>query len=171
MNSQRGFLCQGTDAPLALVVGVMSRPAHTQQRSGVRNTWGSEDPGVLACFVMGVSIKRTPVSPWAREFKKRMDASQREPPKGQMTAHPGMSALTVERQKFGDLLLLNDSAEIDNGGTSGLKHLPFWQHVTLALPNTRWYGKADDDTYLNLPQLLARLPASPSPTALFGTIK
>jgi len=52
-----------------------------------------------------------------------------------------------------------------------LKHLPFWQHVTQKLPNVAWYGKADDDTYLNLPQLLARLPASPSPRALFGTIK
>ena len=171
MAAPRGFMCQGTDASLTLVVGVMSRPPHIDQRVGIRKTWGAENPGVLACFVMGVVLKRTPVSPWARDFKKRLDANQKEPPKGQMAVHPNLATLTKERANFGDLLLLNGSAEIDNGGTSGLKHLPFWQHATRNLPNTQWYGKADDDTYLNLPQLLARLPASPSPRALFGTIK
>ena len=42
---------------------------------------------------------------------------------------------------------------------------------SVVVPNSAWYGKADDDTYLNLPQLLNRLPASPSPKALFGTIQ
>jgi hypothetical protein len=166
-----GFLCQGTDAPLHLAVGIMSRPVHADQRAAVRRTWGAWDPKVLACFVIGVQLKRTPVSPWASKVKKRMDRRQTVPPTGQIAALPALSILIKERSAYGDLLLLNGSAEIESGGTSGLKTLPWWQHAATKLPGAAWVGKADDDTFINLPMLLRRFPASPSPRALLGTIK
>ena len=82
-----------------------------------------------------------------------------------------MTMLQAERSEFGDVLLLNNSAEIDAGGTSGLKTLPWWRHAMENLRNARWLGKADDDTLINVPRLLERLPTTPSPRALFGTIK
>ena len=163
--------CQGTASALTLAVGVMSRPDHASQRAAVRRTWGREDPAVLACFVVGVVLKRTPVNPWAPERKKKMDMMMAIPPRGQLSALPQLDSLSKERASFGDVLLLNGSAEIDAGGTSGLKTLPWWRHAAANLPNARWLGKADDDTLLNLPRLLGRLPASPSPHALLGTIK
>ena len=170
-TAQRGHLCQGTDTPLRLAVGVMSRPANADQRAAVRRTWAAEDPSVLSCFVIGVQLKRTPVSPWAPEKKKKMDRMQATLPRGQITGHPGLFALQRERSAFGDVLLLNGSAEIANGGTSGLKTLPWWQHAATNLPGAEWVGKADDDTFVNVPTLLLRLPSSPSPQAILGTIK
>ena len=156
---------------LALAVGVMSRPGNTDQRAAVRRGWGHDDSTVLACFVVGVVLKRTPVNPWAPEKKKMLDRAQSVPPRGQLSALPQLADLVAEKQTFGDLLLLNGSVEIDAGGTSGLKTLPWWRHAVMLLPNARWVAKADDDTLLNLPQLLQRLPLSPSPFALLGTIK
>ena len=149
----------------------MSRPSHAEQRMAVRATWGREDYSVLACFVIGVQSKRTPVNPWAPDKKKRLDMLQAVPPRGQLSTLPQLSVLQSERTTFGDILLLNGSAEIDSGGTSGLKTLPWWQHATTMLPNVEWFGKADDDTLPNLVNMLPRLPSSPSPLALFGTIK
>ena len=171
MATARDARCQGTTDALILAVGVMSRPSHTDQRAAVRRTWGREDPSVLACFIAGVLLKRTPVNPWATERKKRLDAAMAVRPRGQLSKLPQLGALEQERQAFGDVLLLNGSAEIDAGGTSGLKTLTWWKHAVAQLPNARWYGKADDDTLLNLPRLFERMPPQPQPTALLGTIK
>lgn len=163
--------CQGTTERLKLAVGVMSRPSSVGQRGAVRETWAKEDASVLACFVIGKKLKRTPVNPWAPENKRLRDRAQTVPPQGQISTLPELQALQLEAATFGDLLLLNGSAEIDSGGTSGLKTLPWWQHAVTQLPRAEWLAKADDDTLINLPQLFARLPASPAPTALLGTIK
>ena len=150
----------------------MSRPGNVDQRAAVRRGWGHDDPSVLACFIIGVMLKRTPVNPWAPEKKKLRDAQQGGgPPRGQLSMLPQLAALQKERAELGDLLLLNNSVEIDSGGTSGLKTLPWWQHAVTMLPNAKWFGKADDDTLLNVPTLFDRLPASPPPYALLGTIK
>ena len=162
--------CQGTSSDLTLAVGVMSRPLHADQRKAVRHAWGRADRSVLACFVIGRRSKRTPVNPWAAAWKKAMDARHPIPPAGQLSRLPMLPMLMEEQSTHGDVLLLNDTAEIDSGGTSGLKTLPWWRHAATMLPAARWVGKADDDTLLNLPNLLPRLPASPSPVALFGTI-
>ena len=162
--------CQGTSSELKLAVGVMSRPIHADQRSAVRHAWGRADRSVLACFVIGRRSKRTPVNPWAVAWKKAMDAKHAIPPSGQLSVLPMLPMLMEERNTHGDVLLLNESAEIDSGGTSGLKTLPWWRHAAFMLPAAQWVGKADDDTLLNLPNLLPRLPALPSPVALFGTI-
>ena len=57
--------CEGTDAPLFLAVGVMSRPANVGQRMAVRVTWGRATPDlILPCFLIGEQVKRTPRAPW-----------------------------------------------------------------------------------------------------------
>ena len=171
-TSQLDTRCQGTLEALKLVVGVMSRPSHAAQRGAVRATWGREDASVLVCFIIGVHSKRTPVNPWAPAKKKLVDSRRAGgPPRGQLSTLPELSVLQTEQAVFGDVLLLNGTAEIDSGGTSGLKTLPFWHHVTHMLPGAQWVGKADDDTLVNLANLLPRLPEAPSPLALFGTIK
>ena len=149
----------------------MSRPDNADQRAAIRRGWGHDDTAVLACFVVGVLLKRTPANPWAPDKKKMLDRLQAVPPRGQLSPLPQLALLQQEKQSFGDLLLLNGSAEIDAGGTSGLKTLPWWRHAVAHLPGARWLAKADDDTLLNLPRLLPRLPASPSPLALLGTVK
>ena len=173
LPSTRDARCQGTTEALSLAVGVMSRPLNVEQRAAVRRTWGHDDPSVLACYVVGVFLKRTPVNPWAPDKKKLLDATRLngKAPRGQLEELPELDALKQERASFGDLLLLNHSAEIDSGGTSGLKTLPWWQHAVRLLPNARWFGKADDDTLLNLPRLFERMPSSPSPLAILGTVK
>ena len=170
-GAMRDARCQGTAEELSLAVGVMSRPGNADQREAVRRGWGHDDPAVLACFVIGVLLKRTPVNPWAPERKKLLDSSQAVPPRGQLSPLPELDALTQERQSMGDVLLLNGSAEIDSGGTSGLKTLTWWRHAVTHLPRAKWLAKADDDTLLNLPRLFERMPESPSPLALLGTIK
>ena len=137
----------------------------------MRRGWGHDDTSVLACFVVGTMLKRTPVNPWAPARKKQLDKAKDVIPRGQLSPLPELESLKKERAELGDLLLLDDTAEIDSGGTSGLKTLPWWKHAVKNLPNARWLGKADDDTLLNLPNLLMRLPASPSPLALLGSIK
>ena len=171
----RDARCQGTADQLQLAVGVMSRPLNGLQRAAVRRGWGHVDPSVIACFIVGVIVKRTPVSPWAPEHKRQADLTRYEgmasPPRGEFIPLAELPALETERSRFGDVLLLNGSAEIDSGGTSGLKTLTWWQHAMEKLPNVRWLGKADDDTLVNVPQVLARLPETPSPLALFGSVK
>ena len=125
--------CQGTTEELQLAVGVMSRPAHPEQRAAVRRAWGHSDRSVLACFVVGIMSKRTPVNPWAPERKKQADAKHAVPPRGQLSMLQELPALRREAKAAGDLLLLNDSAEIDSGGTSGLKTLPWWRHARVSL--------------------------------------
>ena len=162
--------CQGTTDALALAVGVMSRPADSQQRDAVRKAWGRSDRSVLACFIVGVHGKRTPVNPWAVDWKRAMDATSADPPRGQLVELAELGALRAEREQRGDVLLLNGSVEIISGGSSGLKTLPWWQHAAARLPGARWVGKCDDDTLLNLPNLLPRLSPLASPLALLGTI-
>lgn len=165
--------CDGTAASLRLAVGVMSSLGHTAQRVAVRGTWGGSHPdSILACFLVGAVVKRTPRSPW----DKHRAAERAEPdggPKGELSANPAAPALRAEHAAHGDVLLLEGSAEIHQGGTSGLKTLTWWRHVAAKLPNAEWVGKCDDDTLVNVPKLLLRLPpaASASPRALFGTIK
>jgi len=84
---------------------------------------------------------------------------------------PLLSALYLERETHGDILLLNGSAEIDSGGTSGLKTLPWWQHAAYRLPGAAWVAKGDDDTLVHVPSLLAKLPDPAPALALLGTIK
>ena len=163
--------CQGTTEALKLVVGVMSRPHNIDQRAAVRTGWGRDDPAVLACFIVGRLLKRTPVNPWAPARKKLLDMAQTVPPAGQLSSLPELQALEKERDQLGDVLLLNSTVEIDSGGTSGLKTLPWWIHAATMLPGAAWVAKADDDTLLNLPRLFLRMPSSPSPLALLGTIK
>ena len=86
--------CQGTTEVLSLAVGVMSRPGNADQREAVRRGWGHDDPAVLACFVIGILLKRTPVNPWAPERKKLLDSSQAVPPRGQLSPLPELEALT-----------------------------------------------------------------------------
>ena len=165
--------CDGTAAHLMLAVGVMSRPGNTGQREAVRVTWGRAMPSqILPCFLVGALVKRTPRSPW----DKRRAAEAAEPdggPKGELTPNPALAALREEHAHFGDVLVLAGSAEIHAGGTSGLKTLTWWKHVAAHLPNVEWVGKCDDDTLVNVPRLLMRLPlaATAQPRALFGTIK
>ena len=172
-GSMHDARCQGTADVLTLAVGVMSRPQNVEQRAAVRRTWGHDDPAVVACFIVGVLLKRTPVNPWAPEKKKLLDSTRLDgkPPRGELSALPELPALRIEAAQSGDVLLLNNSAEIDSGGTSGLKTLPWWQHAVQMMPNAKWYGKADDDTLLNLPRLFERLPQAPPPLAILGTIK
>ena len=164
--------CEGTTDALRLVVGVMSRPPNIEQRVAVRSSWGLESAAVLACFLVGEQVKRTPRSPW----DKHRAAEQAEPdggPRGELSPLPEAEAIRQEHAKHGDVLMLPGSAEIHAGGTSGLKTLTWWKHVTAHMPNAEWVGKADDDTLINVPRLFDRLPraADVSPRALFGTIK
>ena len=170
--------CDGTTAPLRLAVGVMSRPSNINQRVAVRVTWGRATPDlILPCFLVGKVVKRTPRSPW----DKRRDEEKTEPdggPKGELSLNPSLAELAAEHATHGDVLVLDGSAEIHQGGTSGLKTLTWWRHVTQKMPNAVWVGKCDDDTLVNVPRLLARLPPIESPEvaqryprALFGTIK
>jgi hypothetical protein len=165
--------CEGTTLPLRLVVGVMSRPSNVGQRMAVRVTWGRALPDViLPCFLVGKQVKRTPRSPW----DKRRAAEAAEPdggPKGELSPNPAAASLAAEHATHGDVLVLDGSAEIHSGGTSGLKTLTWWRHVAATMPNVVWVGKCDDDTLINVPRLLTRLPPTESapPRALFGTIK
>ena len=164
--------CDGTSDTLRLAVGVMSRPPNVEQRVAVRKSWGRESPAVLACFLVGALVKRTPRSPWDR----RRAAEMAEPdggPRGELSPLPEADAIRKEHEQHGDVLMLPGSAEIHAGGTSGLKTLTWWRHVTAHMPNAEWVGKADDDTLINLPLLFHRLPraSAVSPRALFGTIK
>ena len=166
-------LCDGTSAPLTLAVGVMSRPTNTGQREAVRVTWGRSHPDlILPCFLIGKQVKRTPRSPWDKRRAEEM-AEADGGPKGELSANPSAVALAAEHTAHGDVLVLDNSAEIHAGGTSGLKTLTWWKHVALHMPNVVWVGKCDDDTLINVPRLLARLPPieSAPPRALFGTIK
>lgn len=165
--------CDGTTASLWLAVGVMSSPSHAAQRVAVRSTWGrSHELLILPCFLVGKVIKRTPRAPW----DKRRPLERAEPdggPKGELSPNPFAAALAAEHMQFGDVLLLEGSAEIHQGGTSGLKTLTWWWHVRDKLPNVQWVGKCDDDTLVNVPKLLLRLPPADQtkPRTLFGTIK
>lgn len=166
--------CQhGTAEALFLAVGVMSSPSHASQRIAVRKTWGRTAPTqILPCFLVGKLVKRTPRAPW----DKRRGAEMAEPdggPKGELTPNPATAALQQEHAQHGDVLVLEGSVEIHQGGTSGLKTLTWWKHVAAKLPNVVWVGKCDDDTLINVPRLLARLPpaGAAEPRALFGTIK
>ena len=165
--------CEGTSEALRLVVGVMSRPSNIAQRVAVRVTWGSATPDViLPCFLIGAQVKRTPRAPW----DKRRPEEMAEPdggPKGELSPNPAAAALAAEHASHGDVLVLAGSAEIHQGGTSGLKTITWWRHVAATMPNVVWVGKCDDDTLVNVPRLLARLPPieKASPRALFGTIK
>ena len=151
----------------------MSSPMHREQRVAVRATWGSVAPTtILPCFLVGKLIKRTPRAPW----DVRHAAELAEPdggPKGELSPNPAADSLAKEHAAHGDVLVLEGSAEIHQGGTSGLKTLTWWKHVAAKLPNVVWVGKCDDDTLVNVPKLLARLPPveSAPPRALFGTIK
>jgi hypothetical protein len=165
--------CQGTAQPLRIAVGIMSRPGNVEQRAAVRRTWGRESPqAALACFVIGEQTKRTPLSPWAPAKKKRAEDRKKSPPRGELSPLPLLPALRAEREASGDVLLLNGSAEIESGGTSGLKTLPWWKHAATHLAGAAWVAKADDDTLINLPLLLDKTlpPFSPRPTALLGSI-
>ena len=165
--------CEGTDAPLFLAVGVMSRPANVGQRMAVRVTWGRATPDlILPCFLIGEQVKRTPRAPW----DKRRPQEMAEPdggPKGELSPNPSKDALAAEHAIHRDVLVLPGSVEIHQGGTSGLKTITWWRHVSAKMPNVVWVGKCDDDTLVNVPRLLARLPpiAQAPPRALFGTIK
>ena len=165
--------CDGTEASLWLAVGVMSSPSHAAQRVAVRSTWGrSHESLILPCFLVGKLVKRTPRAPW----DKRHALELAEPdggPKGELSPNPAAPALAAEHAQFGDVLVLEGSAEIHQGGTSGLKTLTWWWHVRDKLPNVQWVGKCDDDTLVNVPKLMMRLPpvAQAKPRALFGTIK
>jgi len=165
--------CDGTTSALRLAVGIMSRPTNTPQRLAVRDTWAATaGPTVLHCFLVGAVIKRTPRSPWdPRRAEERAEPDGG--PKGEILPNPHAVALAQEHSRFGDVLVLANSAEIHAGGTSGLKTITWWQHVATKLPNVEWVGKCDDDTLINVPRLLSRLPSvdSASPRALFGTIK
>lgn len=68
------------------------------------------------------------------------------------------------------VLVLNGSAEIHAGGTSGLKTITWWRHAADNLPNAEWVGKCDDDTLMNVPRLLWRY-ALYSGTALRHSLK
>ena len=104
--------------------------------------------------------------------RRAKEDRQRSPPRGELRELPQLGALRQEASATGDLLLLNGSAEIDQGGTSGIKTLPWWRHAARNLPGARWVGKADDDTFINVPALLARLPRDlPGNAPLFGTLK
>ena len=165
--------CDGTTDQLRLAVGIMSRPTNEVQRIAVRDTWAGTAPAsVLHCFLVGAVVKRTPRAPWDKRRAEEM-AEADGGPKGEISANPYASALSDEHAKHGDVLVLPNSAEIHQGGTSGLKTLTWWRHVATRLPNAEWVGKCDDDTLINIPRLLVRLPpAAMAPErALFGTIK
>ena len=164
--------CDGTPRQLRLAVGVMSSPSHTEQRVAVRSSWGGESTQILACFIVGAIVKRTPLSPW-NPHRPAERALPDGGPKGELYPLVQAADLHAERARFGDVLMLNGSAEIHAGGTSGLKTLTWWRHASAQLPNAEWVGKCDDDTLVNVPRLLARLPpaASASPQALLGSIK
>ena len=136
-----GSRCDGTSEALRMAVGVMSRPPNVDQRVAVRKSWGRESPAVLACFLVGAVVKRTPRSPW----DKRRVAEMAEPdggPRGELSPLPEADAIRKEHQQHGDVLMLPGSAEIHAGGTSGLKTLTWWRHVTAHMPNAEWIGKA-----------------------------
>ena len=104
-------LCEGTPAPLRLALGVMSRPTNVWQREAVRSTWGSADAKVLACFLVGGLVKRTPRTPW----DKRHADELLEPgggPRGELSFSTHNTTLHHEHARFGDVLVLPDSAEI-----------------------------------------------------------
>ena len=153
----------------------MSSPSHVAQRIAVRSTWGRSHPSlILPCFLVGKVVKRTPKAPWDK--RRAMEAAEPDGgPKGEISPNPSAAALAQEHARFGDVLLLEGSAEIHAGGTSGLKTLTWWWHVRDHFPNVAWVGKCDDDTLVNVPRLLARLPNADQlarrPRALFGTIK
>jgi hypothetical protein len=164
-----GPMCEGTVVPLRIVLGVMSSPTHTAQREAVRVTWGTSAPtAILHCFLVGAMVKRTPRAPWDKRRAEEM-AEPDGGPKGELTPNPHAAALRAEHARFGDVLLLEGSVEIHAGGTSGLKTLTWWKHVVATMPHAEWVGKCDDDTLINVPRLLARLPLASSapPRALF----
>ena len=175
--------CDGTDEWFRLAVGVMSRPGNFEQRVGVRDAWLRSSSQLIGCFVVGQMLKATPRAPWDKKPKKR-PRERRAARLGELVELPTRSVLLAEHARYGDVLMLNDTAEIGPAhemekwaqaarGTSGLKTVPWWRHATRQLPNAEWIAKADDDTFINLPALLARLPplASAHDAALLGTIK
>ncbi|KAL1511293.1 hypothetical protein AB1Y20_006098 [Prymnesium parvum] len=161
--------CDGSSAPYRLLLGAMSRPSNSAHRAGVRATWARASPSLLVCFLVGDVKKLTPRAPWDPR------PSQQPRPRGELLPlDPEVdAALRSEHLRFGDVLRLRGSAEIDSGGTSGLKTLTWWRHAARAFPHAEWVGKCDDDTLLHVPRLLERLPraADSSPRALLGTIK
>ena len=173
MSGTPPWRCEGTTDQLRLAVGIMSRPTNVVQRIAVRDTWAStHGPLVLHCFLVGQVVKRTPRAPWDKRRAEEM-AEPDGGPKGELSANPHAADLAAEHAKFGDVLVLPGSSEIHQGGTSGLKTLTWWWHVRDKLPNVQWVGKCDDDTLVNVPKLLMRLPPveQAKPRALFGTIK
>jgi hypothetical protein len=152
----------------------MSSPGHVAQRTALRVTWGTiaRRASILPCFVVGHAVKRTPRAPWDKRRTKELN----EPdggPHGELTPNPALDDLASEHAQHGDVLVLPGSAEIQQGGTSGLKTLPWWRHAAEKLPGASWVGKCDDDTWVNVPRLLARLSpvlTRPPPRALLGSI-
>jgi hypothetical protein len=175
--------CEGTHAPYRLAIGVMSRPSNAVHRAAVRKSWLRSSEHVLGCFIVGALLKSTPRAPW----DKKRHTGAMPGWAGALRELPERAELRGEHERWGDVLMFNDTAEIGpllaprRGrtwadaaiGTSGLKTLPWWRHVAARLPRAEWVGKADDDTLVNVPVMLARLPSAQtvSPAALFGTIK
>ena len=122
------------------MLGAAHCDGRARQRMAVRVTWGRATPEViLPCFLIGQQVKRTPRSPW----DKHRAAEQAEPdggPRGELSPLPEAEAIRQEHAKHGDVLMLPGSAEIHAGGTSGLKTLTWWKHVTAHMPNAEWVG-------------------------------
>ena len=111
----RDARCQGTVDQLTLAVGVMSRPLNADQRAAVRRGWGHDDTSVLACFVVGTMLKVNTSQPHGHQLeKKQLDKAKDVIPRGQLSPLPELESLKKERAELGDLLLLDDTAEIDS---------------------------------------------------------
>ena len=169
-------MCDGTTSSFSMAIGIMSSASHKTQRMAVRASWLSDSNEVLGCFLVGAQLKQTPVAPWNKK-RAEQDALP-VPPRGQLSPLPQAAELAAEHERLGDVLVLNGSVEIAQGGTSGLKTLPWWRHAASRMPGAAWVGKCDDDTFVHVPPLLARLPPrhqtaanGPRARALLGTIK
>ena len=71
-----------------------------------------------------------------------------------------VAILEEEHRRFGDLLLMANA--LDGGGVhkdcSCIEKTHDWfVHALREWPSARWYGKTEDDTYVNVPQLLSDL--------------
>jgi len=123
-----------SDASLQLVLGVVSNQRTPATRDWIRQTYLAEAAkldGVVLRFVIG----RLGLNP---DDRKRIRA---------------------ERKRHGDVEMIDASDFAEAGGIFSCidKLFAWWPHAVRTWPNAAFYAKADDDSLVDVPRLLAML--------------
>mmetsp|Transcript_13716 Transcript_13716/g.40059 ORF Transcript_13716/g.40059 Transcript_13716/m.40059 type:complete len:441 (-) Transcript_13716:429-1751(-) len=147
-----------------LLLGVPSSPTAVgaQRRDAIRRSWMKEPMlgyEALACFVLSAQTNGSAMEALQAEARERQDLLFVDAPEtGALLRQPTRYSCKQGRCKKGR-------------GMPTFKQYAFFQHAAAHLPDVPFVGKVDDDTAVNLPQLLPLLQhAACLPHALVGAI-